>query len=110
MRVQRAELPPHPLFVLLAAFRAVKEHPGRQIVGKILEAMLDTRRHEDYVSGLAVSSTAIAAPELTASLLERIVAQSEEQAKAHPHGDDIAALERWRDDMLVAILKARADL
>lgn len=50
------------------------------------------------------------APELTEALLERIVAQSDEQAKAHPHGEDIAALERWRDENIVAILNARAEL
>ena len=51
--------------------------------------------------------TKLEAPELTEALLERIVAQSDEQAEAHPHGGDLEALERWRDDMLVAILKAR---
>ena len=65
---------------------------------------------EQFGPALQWPWTKLQAPELTASLLERIVAQSEEQAKAHPHGDDIAALERWRDDILVAILKARADL
>jgi len=54
--------------------------------------------------------TKLEAPELTEALLERIVAQSDEQAKAHPLGEDLAALERWRDETLVAILKARAGL
>jgi carnitine 3-dehydrogenase len=53
--------------------------------------------------------TRLEAPELTDALLERIVAQSDEQAKAHPLGHDLAALERWRDEKIVAILKARAD-
>jgi len=53
--------------------------------------------------------TKLEAPELTDALLARIVAQSDEQAKAQPHGCDPAALERWRDERLVAILKARAD-
>jgi len=46
-------------------------------------------------------------PGTVQALVNRIVAQSDERAKAHPHGGDIAALERWRDDMLVAVLKAR---
>jgi carnitine 3-dehydrogenase len=49
------------------------------------------------------------APELTETLLKRIVAQSDEQARTHPLGYDLAALERWRDEKIVAILKARAD-
>ena len=41
--------------------------------------------------------------------LQVSVARSDEQAKAQPHGGDLAALERWRDENIVAILKARAD-
>jgi carnitine 3-dehydrogenase len=51
--------------------------------------------------------TKLEAPELTEALLERIVAQSDEQAKDHPLGHDLEALERWRDETLVAILTAR---
>ncbi|HSG95496.1 MAG TPA: 3-hydroxyacyl-CoA dehydrogenase NAD-binding domain-containing protein [Afifellaceae bacterium] len=53
--------------------------------------------------------TKLEAPELTDALLERIVAQSDEQARTYPEGGDPDALERWRDENIIAILKARAD-
>jgi carnitine 3-dehydrogenase len=40
-------------------------------------------------------------PELTPELVETLAAQSDEQAD----GEDTAALERWRDDCLVAVLQ-----
>ena len=52
--------------------------------------------------------TKLEAPELTDAFLESIVTQSDEQAKTHTLGHDLAALERWRDENIVAILKARA--
>jgi len=54
--------------------------------------------------------TKLEAPELTDALLQRIVQQSDEQAKTHPLGHDPDALERWRDETLIAILKVRNDL
>jgi carnitine 3-dehydrogenase len=46
--------------------------------------------------------TRLEAPELTDRLIERIVAQSDEQAQ----GRSIRELERRRDDCLVAVLQA----
>ncbi len=63
---------------------------------------------EQFGPALKWPWTKLPAPELTDALLERIVAQSDEQATSHPHGGDPDALERWRDAMLVAILTARA--
>ena len=65
---------------------------------------------EQFGPALKWPWTKLQAPDLTATLLERIVAQSDEQAKVHRHGGNFAALERWRDEKLVAILKARGDL
>ncbi len=45
-------------------------------------------------------------PELTDALLDRLAAQSDAQAAKEPVGADLRALERLRDDCLVAVLRA----
>ena len=45
-------------------------------------------------------------PELDETLLDRIVAQSDAQAAAHPGDSSLRGLERLRDDCLVAVLRA----
>ncbi len=45
-------------------------------------------------------------PELDATLIDKLVAQSDAQAAAHPYGADTRSLEAWRDRRLCAVMNA----